>query len=62
MLEVNDSGSAANKDSPLPIRLLLNRRFNNAYVHLINTFPRQTVERVNALCKARSIGDMFRSK
>lgn len=62
LLQLHDQGSDENKDLPLPTRLFLNRRFNNTYVHLTNTFPPKVVKRVHALCRSRSIGDAFRSK
>jgi hypothetical protein len=59
LLEINDSGSKQNESLSLPARLFLNRRYNNAYIHLTNTFP-GLVARVHALCRVRKIGNAFR--
>jgi hypothetical protein len=62
MLQLYDSGSEANKGLPHSIRMLLNRHYNNTYVHLRNTFPGgEIIERVHSLCRLRSIGDAFRN-
>ena len=61
LLQLHDSGSDENKGLPLPTRLFLNRRYNNAYAHLINIFP-SLVDRVHALCRARKIGNTFRGQ
>jgi hypothetical protein len=61
-LQLYDSGSDTNKNLPLPTKLFMNRRYNNTYVHLINTFPGEVVDKVHQECRRRGIGDAFRAQ
>jgi hypothetical protein len=63
VLEAHDSGSQANKEEPLSVRLFLNRRYNNIFMHAMNNFNNSRSRVYNRLLKLmedRHIGDHFR--
>ncbi|KAJ3072199.1 hypothetical protein HDU98_004041 [Podochytrium sp. JEL0797] len=62
MLKTHDAGNEDNKALPLPIKICLNRRYNNAYVHLANNFHRShpVFLKVHHEMRTQRIGDSFR--
>ncbi|KAF4034153.1 MYND finger [Phytophthora infestans] len=55
-LKVHDSSSPENKNAPLPEKLFLNRRYNNAYSHAMKTLTFLELDRLNALMQKHHIG------
>ncbi|KAG3171066.1 hypothetical protein PI126_g2040 [Phytophthora idaei] len=56
VLKVHDSSSPENKGLPLPDKLFLNHRYNNAYSHAVKTFTPSELNQLNALMRMHQVG------
>lgn len=59
-LELYDSSSAKNATAPLPVKLFLNRRYNNTYKHALEHFTRAELARLDAQMRARKISATYK--
>ncbi|KAG6615137.1 RxLR effector candidate protein [Phytophthora cinnamomi] len=56
MLKAHDTSSSENKNLPLPEKLFLNRRYNNTYNHIGETFTPSELARFHALMRVHHVG------
>ncbi|KAG6947479.1 hypothetical protein JG687_00016079 [Phytophthora cactorum] len=56
VLKVHDSSSPENKGLPLPDKLFLNHRYNNACSHAVKTFTPSELNQLNALMRMHQVG------
>lgn len=61
-LKLNDSSDEGKKSIPMPLRMFMNRRYNNAYSHAVQHFRSEELQMLHRIMFEQQIGSDMKNK